>query len=178
MEQGHKKYLYVIAVLLVLLVGMYFWKVMAVKNVREKLDAQKIQVIEKAHQALSDNTRYFLRLATTPLTWAIRKELLRENLEQINDYTIQFVKDPHVKLILVVKEDGMVAVSTDKSKEGVAFSSLYPVGLLEKDEIVITEEKNGTLLITAPIMGLNKKLGMLLMSYEPEKISFDTVQNK
>lgn len=174
--ESRKKCLYIIGVLLVLLFITYLWKTIAVKNVQKQMETRQIQLIEKSQQVITEKTRYFLRLTTTPFVWAIRKEMLRENYEQINEYLNQFVKEPQIKQILVVKSDGTVAVSTDKKLEGGAVSSLYPKELMEKDELVITDDKNGKILVVSPIMGLNKKLGMFFMVYEPEKINLTANQ--
>lgn len=176
MKKSGKKYLYMIGLLVVLLFITYLWKTIAVKNVQKQMEARQIQIIEKSQQVLTEKTRYFLRLTTTTFVWAIRKEMLRENYEQINEYLNQFVKELHIKQILVVKADGTVAVATDKKLEGVAFSSVYPNELMEKNEIVITDDKNGNILVVSPIMGLSKKLGMFFMVYEPEKMNLDTTQ--
>jgi len=176
MKESGKKHLYVIGVLVVLVFIIYLWKNVAVKNVRERMEAQQIQLIEKSQQVMTEKTRYFLRLTTTTFVWAIRKEMLRENYEQINEYLNQFVKEPHIKQVLVVKSDGTVAVATDKKLEGVAISSLYPNELIEKNEIEITDDQNGNMLILSPIMGFNKKLGMFLMVYEPGKITIEATQ--
>lgn len=133
---------------------MYIWKINAVKNVQERMEAKQIQIIERSQQVMTEKTSYFLRLTTTTFVWAIRKEMLRENYEQINEYLNQFVKEPHIKQILVVKSDRTVAVATDKKLEGVAISSLYPTELIEKNEIEITDDQNGNILIFFPIMGL------------------------
>lgn len=166
MKESGKKYLYMIGILVVLLFITYLWKTIALKNIQKQMEAQQIELIEKSQQVITEKTRYFLRLTTTTFVWAIRKEMFRENYEQINEYLNQFVKEPHIKQILVVKSDGTVAVATDKKLEGVAFSSLYPNELMEKNEIVITDDKNGNILVVAPIMGLTKKLGMFFMIYE------------
>ena len=166
MKESGKKYLYIIGILVVLLFITYLWKTIAVKNVQKQMEAQQIQLIEKSQRVITEKTRYFLRLTTTTFVWALRKEMLRENYEQINEYLNQFVKEPHIKQILVVKSDGTVAVATDKKLEGVTFSSLYPNELMEKNEIVITDDKNGNMLVIAPIMGLTKKLGTVFMVYE------------
>jgi len=176
MKESGKKYLYIIGVLAVLLFITYLWKIVAVKNVQKQMEAQQIQLIEKSQQVITEKTRYFLRLTTTTFVWAIRKEMLRENYEQINEYLNQLVKEPHIKQILVVKSDGTVAVSTNKKLEGVAFSSLYPMELMEKNEIVITYDQNGNILVLSPIMGLTNKLGMLFMVYEPEEMNIDAMQ--
>lgn len=176
MKESGKKYLYVIGVLVALVFAMYLWKTIAVKNVQKQMEDRQVQLIEKSHQVITEKTRYFLRLTTTTFVWAIRKEMLRENYEQINEYLNQLVKEPQIKQILVVKADGIIAVSTDKKVEGAAFSSLYPNELMEKNEIVITDDKNGDMLVIAPIMGLSKKIGMFFMVYEPEKFNIDETQ--
>ncbi|HZV47587.1 MAG TPA: hypothetical protein VFG06_09625 [Thermodesulfovibrionales bacterium] len=48
MKESGKKHLYVIGVLVVLVFIMYLWKNVAVKNVRERMEAQQIQLIEKS----------------------------------------------------------------------------------------------------------------------------------
>lgn len=92
--ESRKKCLYIIGVLLVLLFITYLWKTIAVKNVQKQMETRQIQLIEKSQQVITEKTRYFLRLTTTPFVWAIRKEMLRENYEQINEYLNQFVKEP------------------------------------------------------------------------------------
>lgn len=176
MEQNKKGYLYVIGILIILLIGMYFWKTLAVRSVEKKVEAQKAQIVEKSRQVITDKTKYFLRLTATPFIWAIRKEMLRENYEQINEYLVQFVKEPHIKQVLIARSDGTIIVATDKKLEGTALSSLHPQQLIGADEIVLSDDKSGNILVVAPVMGFNKKLGVFLMVYEPEKINFDVSQ--
>lgn len=176
MEQNRKGYLYVIGILIILLIGMYFWKTLAVRSVEKKGDARKAQIVEKSRQLITDKTEYFLRLTAMPFIWAIRKEMLRENYEQINEYLAQFVKEPHIKQVLIARSDGTITVATDKKLEGTALSSLYPQQLIGADEIVLSDDKSGNILVVAPVMGFNKKLGVFLMVYEPEKINFDVSQ--
>lgn len=176
MEKSGKKYLYMIAIFAVLLLGMYLWKIIAVNNVQKKTEAQRIEVMEKSQQIIAEKTRYFLRLTTTPLVWVIRKEMLKENYEQINEYLNMFIKEPHITQIIVVKSDGIVVAATDKKLEGVAFPSQYPKEYLEKNEIFITDGQDGRIVVISPIMGLSKKLGTFLMTYEPEKVNIEITQ--
>lgn len=178
MEKREKKYLYIIAIFIILLLGMYLWKIIAVNNVQKKIEAQRLEVIGKSQQIITEKTRYFLRLTTTPLVWAVRKEMLKENYEQINEYIKILVKEPHIKQILIVKSDGMVVATTDKKLEGIPFPSHYPKAYLEKNEIFITDDQDGRIITISPIMGFSKKLGTLLMVYEPEKINIEVTQQK
>ena len=109
MEQSGKRYFFTIAVCMVLLIGMYFWKVISVKNVQKTIEVQRIEIILKTQQIVTEKAQYFLRLTTTPLVWAIRKEMIRDNYEQINEYMSQFVKEPNIKQIFVINSEGVVA---------------------------------------------------------------------
>lgn len=178
MKQSGKKYFYVIGALIILLFLTYLWKVIAVNNVEKQMESRQIQLVQKSHQEITEKTRYFLRLTTNTFVWALRKEMLRENYEQINEYLVQFVKEPNIKQILVVKTDGTVAVATDKKLEGVSFSTLYPGRYEEATETVVADDEHGNILIASPIMGLNRKLGIVFLVYEHEKMPVPVTQEQ
>ena len=170
MDQGRKTIIIVVAVLVVLLLGVYLWKDLAVRSVEKKMEVQRLELAEQAQKMIQGKTRYFLRLATVPLVWTIRQEMLRENTGQINDYLIQYVREPGIKQILIAKPDGTITAATNKKHEGLSFSSLYLVAFLEKTEIFFSDGPEGQLIIVAPLMGYNEKLGILLMVYEQEAL--------
>jgi hypothetical protein len=165
--------LYAMGVLGVLVIVMFFWKVIAVQNVEKKMDTERKNITEKSQQLLTDNTRDFLRLTTVPLVWAVRKEMILENYGQINEYATSFVKERNMQQLVLVKADGTIVVATDKKIEGAPAKDVFPPQVLEPNDISITEDKNGNLQVAAPIMGLNARLGVLILIYKPDKISFD-----
>ena len=160
--ESKKGYLYIIGILIVLIAAMFLWKGIAVRSIEKK-----------SQQIISSKTEELLRLTAIPFAWTIRKEMLKEDYDQINEYLNSFIKEPHIKMVLVVKTDGTVAVATDKKLEGKQFSSLYPVELLSPDDIRISGDTDANVLLVFPIMGLNARLGTSLIVYEPEKIDFD-----
>jgi predicted regulator of Ras-like GTPase activity (Roadblock/LC7/MglB family) len=173
MLENRKLNLYTVGIFVVLLIGMFVWKNLAVKNMEKKMEAQRVKVVEKSQHVITSNTHDLLRLTTIPLVWAVRKEMINENYDQINEYLNRFIKEPNIKQILVVKSDGTIAVATDKKLEGAPFSSIFPQDLIEQNEISISDDEKGNIRIVAPIMGLNAKLGLLIMIYEPEKINIE-----
>jgi hypothetical protein len=162
---------YTTCILIALLVCMFIWKDIAIRNMEKTMEAQRAKLLEKSQQAITSKTRDLLRLTTIPLVWAVRREMINENYGQINEYLNRFVKEPGIKQILVVKSDGTIAVATDKKMEGAPFSSLFPQELIEQNEISISDDGKGNIRVMAPIMGLDAKLGLLIMMYEPEKIN-------
>jgi hypothetical protein len=162
-----------IGVFVVLLIGVFVWKSIAVRNMEKRMEAQRAKLIEKSQQVITSKTHELLRLTTIPLVWVVRKEMINENYDQINEYLNRFVKEPTIKQILVVKSDGTIAVATDKKIEGAPFSSLFPQNLIEQNEISISDDGKGNIRVAAPIMGLNAKLGLLIMIYEPGRINIE-----
>jgi hypothetical protein len=171
--ENKKMYLYIIGALGALVVVMLFWKVFAVQGVEKKMRAQQADVVEKSQKIISEQTSHFLRMTTVPLVWAVRKEMLQDNYGQINEYATSFVRERNIQQILLVKADGVIAVATDKKVEGSPASSLYPAQTFEKNDIDIVEDKDGNLQVAAPVMGLNARIGTLVLIYKPEKVGFD-----
>lgn len=159
---SRKVYFYIMGILVVLIAAMFLWKVIAVKSVEKK-----------SQQIIASRTEELLRLTAIPFAWAVRKEMLKEDFDQINEYLNSFIKEPRIKMVMVVKADGTVAAATDKKLEGQQFSSLYPEELLSPDDIRLSKDKDSNILLVCPIMGLNARLGTSLIIYEPEKIDFD-----
>lgn len=172
--ENKKLNLYIMGVLGALVVVMFFWKVFAVQGVEKTMRAQQAALVEKSQQVLSGQTRHFLRMTTVPLIWAVRKEMLQDNYGQINEYLTSFVRERNVQQILLVKADGVIAVATDKKIEGSPASSFYPAPTFENNDIDIVEDKDGHLQVVAPVMGLNARLGTLILIYKPEKAGLET----
>ena len=152
---------------------MFFWRLFAVQSLEKKARAQHDAVVERTQLALAEQTRHFLRMTTVPLIWAVRKEMLQDNYGQINEYMASFVKERNVQQIVLVKADGVIVVATDKKIEGSQGASVFPAQIFEKNDIDIIEDKDGNLQVVAPVMGLNARLGTLILIYKPEKIGFD-----
>ncbi len=156
-----KVYLYSVGMLVVLIAATFLWKVFAVRSVEKK-----------SQYLITSRTEELLRLTAIPFAWTMRKEMQKEDYDQMNEYLNSFVKEPHIKMVLVVKTDGTIAAATNKKLEGTKFSSLYPVELLSPDDIRISRDKDTTILLVCPIMGLNARLGTTVILYEPEKTAF------
>ncbi len=156
--------------LAILLIGVIAWKYSSVRRVEEKAAIEKTELVDRTRKALSDQTGYFLKLISKPFVWAIRKEMLRENYEQVNEYIVQFVKEPRVRQVLVTDAAGTVVAATDKKFEGRPIAELRPGIAMDNEDTMVTADPAGDLLVLTPVMGLNSRLGSLLLVYTPETI--------
>jgi len=91
-------------------------------------------------------------------SWAIRSELIRNNMEQVNQFFLAFIKEKGVEQIDLINPDSFIIVlSTDMKQEGTTISD----SRILQAASTITEEDSVGLRIVSPIMGLEKKIGIV-----------------
>jgi hypothetical protein len=140
--------------------GTYLWKDMAVKRAQAA-------VAERAAGAMSEQARAGLRLAALPLVWAVRSEMISGNMYQVKEYLNQFVREPNMKELAVASADGSIVAATDKKREGTPAADSFPEDALKADTISASLDKDGNILVVAPVMGLNARLGTLIILSSP-----------
>ena len=161
--------LYLSAALAALVVILFIWKTVAVRSVETRMLAERQSLIENARKELHANTQTLLRLTTIPLTWSVRREMLKDNYDQINEYIVRLVKEPEVKQVIIAKQGGVIAAASDKKLEGSSISVFLSPEDLKREEITLTLQDGGMVRAVAPIMGLNARIGTLLIVYAPAK---------
>lgn len=100
------------------------------------------------------------------LSWAVRGELLRNNLDQVGQYLNELVKMKDTERAVLIGDDGKLLVSTDKKLEEAVAQEIYPEELLQQRKITIHSDVNGRKLLIVPIMGLNNRLATVIISYK------------
>jgi hypothetical protein len=172
MSGERKIMLGLVAALLIVAVGMYGWKVAAVNAVEKRLaqvEAQQAeahaQIINQAKEVDDVRTEEALRLFSIPFAWVIRRELIADNLNQVDQYFGQVVQIRGFESAVLAKPDGKVTVASDRKKLVETFSSLYPDVDLNSNEIKVEKASNGIFRAIIPILGLNKHLGVVVLEY-------------
>lgn len=168
-----KFYLYLILILVLAIAGVYIWKSFEIRSLAKKIDEQKVTLTKKSQNILDSKSKEFLSLITLTLSWAVQKEMLAENYGLINDYLIELVKKPGMKLIFLSKPDGKIVISTDKSLEGKDASQLIPPDLINTDSVHVDEDINENIRVIAPIFNLNQKIGFIVLIYSKERVNLE-----
>jgi len=101
------------------------------------------------------------------LAWAVRGEMIRNNLDQIDQFLGEIVRLPNTERVLLVGSDGKVQVSTDRRHLGAEAATLVTPEVLLLPEVTLRSETDGSKLLVVPVMGLNARLGTLLVSSRP-----------
>ena len=153
-------HLLVILVLIAAVAGMYVWKNFAVGKTRE-------QLTEKAGRVITQQNEASLQLVMVPLVWAVRSEMIRGNYDQINQYMINFVREPNVNEVVLAKPDGSIVLATNKRLEGTPVAGSFPGTVLQVDKTTVSSLADRGLLAASPVMGISEKLGVLLVVYKP-----------
>lgn len=156
-----------IIVLLIAIGGMYLWKNIAVSNTRKEVTAQAARVIAERNTEL-------LRLVSVPLVWAVRGEMMRGNYDQINQYLINFVREPHVQDVILAKADGVILLATNKRLEGEPVTDSFPASVLQVEKTTVNSLEGKGLVSASPVMGLNRKLGVLIVVYAAPKNNMES----
>ena len=94
----------------------------------------------------------------------VRAEVLKDNLQQVDDYFRQFIRERGVQSIVYVDKAGRVAVATDRKLEGQAASGFVAAGLLDATEPTF-EETPPSLRLAIPVMGFDARVGVLILDY-------------
>lgn len=161
---------YLVFILIIVSAGMYLWGYVKVKQMEKTVKEKEIVMVERAQLMVNENAQNLLKATALPLVWAVRKEMIRGNFEQINEYMERLVHEKGFKTILLVDASLKILLSTDKRMQGQRFADYYPVEILQVNDISISTDSLNIRVI-APVMGLNSRLGTLVIEYQLEKIS-------
>lgn len=153
------------AVVLGVIVWLYLSKSMEVKRVEEAAAAQRTALLKQADARQTDMVKQSLILFSMPLAWAIRREMMADNLDQVDQYVTELVKQKGIERVAVAKADGAVAVASDRKQLGTALGTLYDKRYLSAEQVSVEETAPGKWLMVVPVMGMNARLGTVVVEY-------------
>ena len=154
----HKLVTFLIAVIVIL----SLWAFIKINMIENQFKKETLTLKSNYENRIDSLTTKQLELSSKVFSWAIRSELTRENKEQVNQYFLSFIKEPGVsKVEFVNSQDSKVTLSTNKKDEGSVYTN--HVALITTE--TINFKNDSVLSIVTPVMGLNNKLGVLVIEY-------------
>jgi hypothetical protein len=163
--------LVLILVLITACVVIYFYKQSEINKLKKVHESELLSLNEEAIGAINKNNVYFLETTAKVFSWAARAELERQNLGQLDVMMTELVKVKNFKQIVIISSEGKVMLSTDKKFEGQGFPKIV-YDMVKTDVTKTSVQENGDILATAPIFGLDKRIGSLIITFVPEKTNF------
>lgn len=176
-QSGHFRRNWIIYTLLVLALGAvgYFWisKTSALKKQAKVFEEQKVAIIEQAEKSLQSTVQQHLEMMMKTFVWAVRGEMTRDNLEQVDQYFKQLVKTESIREITLVDKTGKILISTNKKNEGSTLPEEYAEQALRSEEVSIIDQTDKQI-VSAPVMSLDSRLGTLVLTYHSERLVWNT----
>ena len=158
--------LIIVAVIGLAVIGwLFFAKGAAVRQAEDAAAAERTELLKRAEAQHAATVKASLSRFGVPLAWAIRREMMAGNLDQVDQYAGELVKLEGIEEVVVAKPDGTVAVASDRRHVGAAFGSLYAERYLAVEEVVVDEIAPGRWLLVTPVMGLSARLGTVVVAY-------------
>ena len=128
--------------------------------------AERATLAARAAAATTAQAGDLLKVSALPLSWAIRPALQERDYRQIGVYIQELVGIAGVKRVAVVLRDGNIKVSSDKELEGTPAAKTFPNANLAEDSPTIHAEGDKPIEAVVPIMGLNARLGTVIVDYQ------------
>lgn len=145
----------------------------AVKQAQESVAAQRADWDKQAEARHAEMAKQSLSQFGVPLAWAIRRELMGGNMDQVDQYVTDLVKLEGFEGVTVAKADGVIAVASDRRHLGAAFGNLYAERYLTAEQISAEETAPGQWLLVVPVMGLTARLGTVAIDYRAPPFSLE-----
>ncbi len=170
-----KRWRGLLILLLILICGaMYGWKVITVNQMKKQFTADSLMIVSKTQEFIKQKDSTYLRLVAYTFSWAIRGEITRENMEQVNQYVSALVKQPNFSDILIANNEGKVVVSSNKKYETTNLSNFFAYNYINLTDVTVVKhpEDKELFIALSPIMNLNAKIGTLLFTFKASKVNF------
>ncbi len=132
----------------------------------KQIETQKAETLKQAAAQQAETVKKSLTMFGVPLAWAIRREIMADNLDQIDQYVTDLLRLEGFERVMVAKADGAIAVASDRKHLGAALGSLYDERHLTAEQITVEEAAPGKWLLIVPLMGLNARLGTMAVDYQ------------
>lgn len=164
-SNARKRFLITIGSALILLIAVWIWKSMEVSSIKKAAEMQRQILEKKATRHIVHTHEEHLKLLAKAYVWAVRSEMMQGNVNQVNLFANDMVKEKNFQRIVIANDKGIIVSSTNKKDEGQAFSTIGNAAGLSSNNTTVQNEGDSILILTSPIMGFNNRLGTLLIKY-------------
>jgi len=142
------------------LIVVAIWFLIKVSVDAKRFENEKTQLITLYETQMDSLQVKHIEFASTVFSWSVRSELMRNNVENLNQLLTVFVKESGADLVqLVNPENKLILLSSDKKFEG----TTYDQNLDFEIENTVVLEQDGKVIIVTPVMGFNSTIGILIV---------------
>lgn len=162
----------IIIVVIALIAGIWIWKEIELRSFKKESAKHATEMEYQFTQQLLEMQSQDLKSIIKPLVWAIRGEMLKNDITNINFYINELVKEKGFQFIFITDDKNHIISSTNTKWEGNPFDITGISSNVLGDSTIINITNNNVFLASAPIMGFNRRLGAVVISFSGEPSSF------
>ena len=170
-----KLLIYAVVVFAVLLAAMFGWKELSLfrfeRSIESAREAERAELAMRESQiqdAAVARVSELLELFSVPLAWSMRTEAIQEDYDQIEEYMLQLIKQPSVRGVAFVGDDGNVRIATDRKMQNRPGEQLF--GDLTTSDQTELRTVDDELRLMVPVLGYNVSLGSLVVTFSREAL--------
>ncbi len=145
--------------LLFALIVVFIWAQFSIRRLNKEKDALKVTYAAGLDSLKNEN----YKTISNVFSWAVRSDLMRNNLDQANQYVENVTKEPYVKKAYLIDVDKkIILLSTNKAENGLPVADIT---LLQPKHDVVKLNDSTTRFIS-PITGLNTIIGISVLEVD------------
>ncbi len=151
--------------LILLIIAGAVYSFISIRLTERRAEGQRQELIRHYEEKTDSLYIAGLELTAKTFSWAVRSEMIRENMDQVDQFFSNLITQPEInKIKLINPANGEVLLSTDRKDRG---------RIIEEDRIIAAEttfvmSREQDRLIIAPVMGLAARIGVLVIIINPE----------
>jgi len=169
----NKKLLITVGIALVLIAAIWIWKSVEINSLKEQAITYRQNLKEQAIVRIIQTHEEHLKLLAKPLVWAVRGEMMQGNMNQVNLFANDMVKEKNFQRIVIANDRGIIVSSTNKKDEGREFTTVGKQDYLSSNTTIVEAINDSIVVMSSPIMGVNNRLGTFMINYKVIKPDFD-----
>jgi Ca2+/Na+ antiporter len=147
-------------VLTIVLILVFIWFSVKIDYNKNHFENEKTQLITQYETERDSLQIKNLAFASSVFSWSIRSEMLRNNMENLNQLLTIFVQESAASMVQIVNPDTRVVIlSSDKKYEGTEYDQ--EVNFEINHPVVIKDDQK--ISIITPIMGFSNRIGVLIV---------------
>lgn len=147
-------------VLAIILILVFIWFNTKIDKNKNQFENEKTQIITQYETERDSLQIKSLVFVSSVFSWSIRSEMLRDNMENLNQLLTLFVQESSASLVQIVNPDTrMIVLSSDKKYEGTKY--VKEVNFEINNPVVIRDDQ--MISIITPIMGFSNRIGVLIV---------------
>jgi hypothetical protein len=132
-----------------------------------QIEADRSTMLGQLRSRVETETDESRRQFGLALAWAVRGEMIRNNLDQVDQFFTEIVRLPNTERVLLVGTDNKVLIATDRRLKGADAVALVGADALQLPQVSVRAGQDGTRELVIPVMGLNARIGTVILTARP-----------